>query len=73
MEYKELKFKTNLNCGACVSKVKPALDAAANIQEWHVDTTNADKILTVSSAGISQEEVISLIKAKGFQIETNQD
>ena len=69
MENIELKFKTNLNCGACVSKVKPALDAAENISQWHADTSTADKILTVQSAGITAEEVISLISAKGFKIE----
>ena len=69
MENIELKFKTNLNCGACVSKVKQALDAAENISQWHVDTNTPDKILTVASSGITAEEVIAIIHAKGFKIQ----
>lgn len=69
MESKELKFTTNINCGGCIAKVKPALDAAAGIQDWKVDTDNPSKILTVSSSGISAEEIADLIKAKGFKIE----
>lgn len=70
MENKELKFKTNLNCGNCVSKVQPAFDSAEGIAEWNVDTDNEDKILTVSSKGISENEILEIVKSKGFKIET---
>lgn len=70
MGNKEFKFKTNINCGGCISKVKPALDTAEGISHWAVDTDNADKILTVSSEGISEEKVLEIVKAKGFNIET---
>ncbi len=66
---KELKFKTNLNCGGCVSKVKSDLDRAEGIGHWNVDIDNADKILTVSSKGITEEEVVAIIKNKGFKAE----
>jgi len=69
MENRSLKFKTTLDCGGCVSKVKSDLDNAAGIREWNVDTANADKILTVSSKGITEDEVISIIKSKGFKAE----
>jgi len=69
MENKELKFKTTLDCGGCVSKVKSDLDNATGIQEWNVDTANADKTLTVSSKGITEDEVITIIKSKGFKAE----
>ena len=39
MESKNLQFKTNLNCGNCVSKVQADLDNADGICEWNVDTT----------------------------------
>lgn len=70
MENKEFKFKTNINCSGCVSKVQPALDSTKGITNWNVDTDNTDKILTVSSEGISEDEVIRIVKAKGFNIET---
>lgn len=70
MENKELQFKTNLNCGGCVSKVKADLDSADGICEWNVDTANSDKILTIQSNGnISEDEVIGIIKKKGFKAE----
>ncbi|EKF54081.1 hypothetical protein I215_14174 [Galbibacter marinus] len=70
MENKELKFKTTLNCGGCVSKVKPDLDNSQGISKWEVDTDNPDKILTVSSKGITEDQVISIIKSKGFKAES---
>jgi len=69
METKEIKFKTTLDCRGCVSKVKSDLDNAAEIQEWNVDTENADKILTVSSKGITEDEVVAIIASKGFKAE----
>ncbi|MFC3196272.1 heavy-metal-associated domain-containing protein [Parapedobacter deserti] len=69
METKELKFKTTLNCGGCVSKVQSDLDNAEGICHWNVDTDNADKILTVSAKGITEDEVVNIIKHKGFKAE----
>ncbi len=69
MESKNLQFKTNLNCGSCVSKVQADLDNTNGIVEWNVDTTNGDKILTVRSEGITEDEVVAIIKNKGFKAE----
>ncbi|HTN45035.1 MAG TPA: hypothetical protein VL098_01720 [Flavipsychrobacter sp.] len=69
MENKNLQFKTNLNCGGCVSKVKPGLDDANGICEWNVDTADNDKILTVKSEGITADQVVAIIKSKGFKAE----
>lgn len=69
MENKDLKFKTTLNCGGCVSKVQADFDKAEGIQDWKVDTENPDKILTVNSKGITEEEVINIVKSKGFKAE----
>lgn len=66
---KTLKFKTNINCGGCVAKVTPFLNEAAGICHWEVDTTNRDKILSVHSEGISEEEVIKKVQEAGFKIE----
>ena len=69
MENTEFQFKTNLNCGGCVSKVKADLDSADGICEWNVDTANNDKILTVKSEGITQDEIVASVKRKGFKAE----
>lgn len=70
METKEFQFKTNLNCGGCVSKIQSDLDNAEGIHHWNVDTENSNKILTVSSKGITEDEVITIIKSKGFKAES---
>lgn len=69
MENQTLKFKTNLNCSNCVSKVQADFDKHEGIAAWKVDTDNSDKVLSVDSKGISSEEVISIIKSKGFTAE----
>lgn len=67
---KELKFKTNINCGGCVSAVTPHLDKKEGIEKWEVDTNNPDKILTVHTDTLTQEEVIETVKAAGYNAET---
>lgn len=69
MEHKELKFKTTLNCGGCVSKVQADFDNNEGIADWQVDTDNPDKILTINSNGISEKEVVEIINKKGFKAE----
>lgn len=69
MDARELRFKTNLNCGGCVSKIKSDLDSAKGIFEWKVNTDNPEKILTVQSNGITEEEITAIIKSKGFSAE----
>ena len=66
---KTLKFKTNINCSGCVAKVTPFLNDADGICHWDVDTANKDKILSVHTEGITEEEVIEKVKAAGFNIE----
>lgn len=69
MENQNLQFKTNINCGGCIASVKPHLENAEGICHWEVDTTSMDKVLTVKSDGITQQEVIDTVKKAGFKIE----
>lgn len=64
-----LQFKTNINCGGCVASVKPHLDNAEGLCHWEVDTTNKDKVLTVNSKGITEQQVIATVQKAGFKIE----
>jgi copper chaperone len=61
-----LKFKTNINCSGCVAKVTPALQEEKAISEWNVDTTNPQKILTVQTESLTEDEVIKLVNKAGF-------
>ncbi|ERJ60855.1 MULTISPECIES: heavy-metal-associated domain-containing protein [Sphingobacterium] len=69
METQKFQFKTNINCGGCVTKVTPHLDKVEGIASWEVDTTNKDKVLTVSSDSVSADKVVEIVKEAGFNIE----
>ncbi|MBL3657648.1 heavy-metal-associated domain-containing protein [Fulvivirga sediminis] len=64
-----MKFKTNINCGACLKRVTPSLDGTNGIKHWEVDLDNPDKILTVDSEGASADDITNAIKKVGFEIE----
>lgn len=66
---KHLQFKTNINCSGCVAAVKPHLDKLISSESWQVDTANKDKILSVSTNDISEEEIINTVQKAGFKIE----
>lgn len=65
-----LKFKTNINCGGCVSKVTPFLNKQEGIDSWEVDTANPDKILIVNSKGATEEDVKATLQKVGFKAES---
>ena len=67
---KTLKFKTNINCGGCISKVTPFLDKQDGVESWEVDTVNPDKILTIESDGASEEDVKATLQKVGFKAES---
>jgi copper chaperone len=62
------KFSLQDNCSGCVAKVTPALNEASGIAHWEVNTNSKEKILTVQSGGITQEQVMEVVKKSGFQI-----
>ncbi|MFY9465148.1 MAG: cation transporter [Sediminibacterium sp.] len=68
-ESKTFTFKTNIKCSGCVAKVSPALDNEPGISSWNVNTSVADKTLTVISDGATEAAIIKTVKASGFNIE----
>jgi copper chaperone len=67
---KELRFKTNINCGSCVRAVTPHLNNETNIIEWGVDTYTENKILTiVAKDDLEPGKVEKLISDAGFEAE----
>lgn len=65
---KVYKFKTNINCGGCISGVTPFLNRLEGIK-WEVDTNHPDKVLTVQTDEVDLEEIIRAVKKAGFEIE----
>lgn len=64
-----MKFKTNINCGSCVAKVTPVLEANEQVTHWQVDTENPDKILTVEGENVDTEDLIHSLKKIGYRAE----
>lgn len=65
-----LQFKTNIKCGACIATVTPHLNELSELAEWKVDTTVADKILTVSgNSETLDQQIIGALKNAGYTAE----
>ena len=67
---KTYQFKTNIMCSSCIAKVTPALEEAADIKEWNVDTANPKKILTVQTENLDENEVVALVNKAGYKAES---
>lgn len=63
------QFKTTINCGGCIAKVTPHLDANTDIKHWDVDINNPDKILSVETESLGQEDIKELVERLGFKAE----
>jgi copper chaperone CopZ len=63
---KTLKFKTNINCGNCLSKVAPKLNEESRIDSWSVDLESEDRILTVQTETLNEDDVFKTVLKAGF-------
>lgn len=66
---KTYKYKTNINCGGCVSTVTPHLNNVRGISSWKVATDTKDKILVVEGEDIDTQSVEQAVRDAGFNIE----
>ena len=64
---KKLQFKTNINCGGCVAGVTPTLNSTKGIAHWEVNTQSPDKILTITTEELTEQEVIAAVEKAGFK------
>lgn len=64
-----MKFKTNIMCGSCIEKVTPQLNKVIGENNWKVDTTNPQKILSVTNESLNSKEVINAVQAAGYKAE----
>lgn len=64
-----LKFKSNINCTGCLSKVTPILNEEKDIQTWEVDLEHDDRILTVKTDKLQADDVEKAVSKAGFQAE----
>ena len=66
---KTMKFKTNINCSNCVAKVTPFLDKKVGKEFWNVDIESPDKILSVDTDDLAEEDIVKTVKRTGFEAE----
>lgn len=64
------QFKTNIMCGSCIEKITPQLNKVIGENNWKVDTTNSQKILTVTNDNVNTKEIIQAIQAAGYKAES---
>ncbi len=65
-----MKLKTNIMCGACISKVTPVLNEEIGEGNWTVDTSGAQKVLTVTNEDMTESEVIKMVEKAGYKAES---
>lgn len=67
---KQVKLKTNINCGSCVANVTPVLNEVIGEGNWKVDTQNPKKILTVTAENMDEQQVIKAVEIAGYKAES---
>ncbi|ELR71677.1 hypothetical protein C900_02413 [Fulvivirga imtechensis AK7] len=67
---KNLKFKTNIKCAACVAKVTPYLNEAVGEDNWKVDVESSEKTLTVVDG--DEVEVKQALEKAGYRAEDSE-
>ncbi|WP_276363147.1 heavy-metal-associated domain-containing protein [Daejeonella sp. H1SJ63] len=63
-----IKFKTNIKCTGCLTQVGPSLNETAGQDNWQVDLSSTDKILTVNT-DLNAGEIIDAVKKAGYTAE----
>lgn len=64
-----IKLKTNIKCGGCIATVTPFLNQTAGEGNWHVDTKDPNKILTITTNGVTPRAVVQAVQQAGFRAE----
>jgi copper chaperone CopZ len=65
----EIKFKTTINCAGCIAKATDTLNNLAGKDQWTVDISNPNKILTIAKDQVDEDQLIKAVQGIGFKIE----
>lgn len=66
-------FKTDINSASLIESVKPLLNSYQYISDWSIDIEDIDNVLRVISVELLENEIIQIIKSKGFICEALPD
>ncbi|MEJ6981786.1 heavy-metal-associated domain-containing protein [Pedobacter sp. P351] len=64
---KKYQFKTTINCGGCVARLTPHLNANAGIKNWNVDINDPQKTLTVETENMEETDIKKIVEKLGFK------
>ena len=64
----ERKFKTSAKCMGCVNAIAAKLNNVVSQENWSIDLTSHDRVLTVKSDA-SDEDIVKAVTEAGFKIE----
>lgn len=64
-----MQLKTNIMCGACIAKVTPVLNDVLGENNWKVDITDPNKILSVEGEDLQKIDVINAVAKAGYKAE----
>ena len=56
-------------CGACIAKVTPVLNDVLGENNWKVDITDPNKILSVEGEDLQKIDVINAVAKAGYKAE----
>ncbi len=66
---KTIKFKTNINCIGCLTKVTPFIEKEGITDLWEVSLSSPDKILTMDSDKNNSMQLMNAVTKAGYKIE----
>tara|TARA_R110002049_G_scaffold25956_3_gene90691 strand:- start:20894 stop:21112 length:219 start_codon:yes stop_codon:yes gene_type:complete len=69
-----LIFQTDIKSKKKVKSLKPVLNSHSDIIHWSIDLEDIDNVLRIeATSNLLEEDVIDLVKIKGFNIEALTD
>jgi copper chaperone CopZ len=54
-------------CASCVAKVTPILNEVIGKDNWKVDTQDPNKIMTVTTGSLAEDEIIKAVEKAGYK------
>ncbi|MGM0945655.1 MAG: heavy-metal-associated domain-containing protein [Bacteroidota bacterium] len=63
---KTLKFKTNIQCTNCLSKVSPKLNEQSGINNWEVNLEDPQRTLSVQTESLEAADIKKAVLRAGF-------
>ncbi len=63
-----IQVKTSAKCAGCVAKIAEKLNLFLSPNEWSIDLTTPNKVLTVT-ADVEANKVIEAVQTAGFKAE----